>query len=72
MYREEEEAKKIPYEDEMALCDYLVNYLKVCSLKSLTSDEHHVKCIGKDMVVEGRVVGFISWLLLFPLIVYHR
>jgi len=28
-YREEEEAKKIPYEDEMALCDYLVNYLKV-------------------------------------------
>ena len=25
--REEEMAKKTPYEEEMALCDYLVNYL---------------------------------------------
>ncbi len=28
MLREEEELKRIPYEDEINLCDYLVNYLQ--------------------------------------------
>jgi hypothetical protein len=32
MRREEEEAKKVPYEEEMALCDHLVMYLKTTFL----------------------------------------
>lgn len=35
---EEEEAKKIPYEEEQALCDYLANYLERTYIKGGESD----------------------------------
>jgi uncharacterized coiled-coil DUF342 family protein len=45
----EEEEKKIPYEEEMALCDYLADYLSRTYLGEGGSDKHTVE--KKDEVV---------------------
>lgn len=38
---EEEELKKVPFEEEMALCDYLVSYLKSTFLSTSPSTSPH-------------------------------
>jgi len=41
--KEEEELKKVPYEEEMALCDYLADYLTKTYIKSTESKEEKKK-----------------------------
>ena len=50
---EAEEAKKIPYEEEMGLCDYLVKYLESTYLNS--NDDVASKAAGNDSDVAATV-----------------
>lgn len=56
--KEEEEMKKIPYEEEMALCDYLADYLTKTYLDEASSKKAEEKKVDVVPVVDDPFAGF--------------
>lgn len=56
--KEAEEAKKIPYEEEMNLCDYLANYLAKTYLSDKSQDKEEAKQGDSVAVKDDPFAGF--------------
>lgn len=56
--KEAEEAKKIPYEEEMNLCDYLANYLSKTYLSDKSQDKEETKQGDTVAVKDDPFAGF--------------